>query len=105
MLPSNLTAVYTPHLQETLIGGVLQGRKQHDPRGASAICRKRMWAAVRDVHAIMLDVSLTSKASEAACYKDLKTLPGLESRRRVKEDVRNVALRGWIRNDGDDLFS
>ncbi|TID24311.1 hypothetical protein E2P81_ATG02612 [Venturia nashicola] len=104
MLPSNVTAVYTPHFQETLIGGVLQGRKQHDPKGASAICRKRMWDAVRDVHAIM-DLPMAMKASDAACYRHLKTLPGLESRRRVKEDVRNVALKGWVKNEGDDSFS
>lgn len=104
MLPSNITAVYTPHFQETLIGGVLQGRKQYDPKGASNICRKRMWDAVKDVHAIM-EVSMTSKASDAACYKDFKNLSGLESRRKVKEDVRNVALKGWVKNEGDDSFS
>lgn len=104
MLPSNVTAVYTPQFQETLIGGVLQGRKQHDPKGASAICRKRMWDAVKDVHAIM-EISMMGKASDAACYKDFKNLPDLDNRRRVKEDVRNVALKGWVKNEGDDLFS
>lgn len=104
MLPSNVTAVYTAHFQETLIGGVLQGHKQHDPKGASAICRKRMWDIVREVHAI-IDIPVTSKASGAARYKDLKIFPWLESRRRVKEDVRNIALAGWVRNEGDDLFS
>lgn len=104
MLPSNVTAVYTPHFQETLIGGVLQGRKQHDPKGASAICRKRLWDVVRNVHDIM-EVSMVSEASDVACYKDVKNLPRLESRRRVKEDVRDVALKGWVKNEGDDAFS
>ncbi|QDS73879.1 hypothetical protein FKW77_007007 [Venturia effusa] len=104
MLPSNVTAVYTPYFQETLIGGVLQGRKQHDPEGASAISRKGTWDAVKNVQAIMV-ASTTSNNPAPARYKDLKELPELEGRRRVKDDVRNFALKGWIRNAGDDSFS
>ena len=44
-MPSNLCAVVTPQKQEILINGVLQGRKQEDPRGASCVSRRKMWEA------------------------------------------------------------
>lgn len=103
MLPSNVTAVYTPHFQETLIGGVLQGRKQYDPKGASALCRKSMWDAVEKVHATM--GALMDNALSVACYRELKGVPELDARKRVKGDVRDMALKGWVKNEGDDLFS
>jgi tRNA-specific adenosine deaminase 1 len=103
MLPSNVTAVYTPHFQETLIGGVLQGRKQLDPKGASAICRKSMWNAAKDV-VTALEVPSIGDVRGAACYKDFKNCQELRHRRVVKDSVRNVALKGWVRNEGDDSF-
>jgi tRNA-specific adenosine deaminase 1 len=104
MLPSNVSAVYTPHFQETLIGGVLQGRKQFDPRGASTICRKSMWNAVKEVSATLGTPSI-SEATGVGCYKDFKDCQGLSYRRRVKDNLCNIALKGWVRNEGDDLFS
>jgi tRNA-specific adenosine deaminase 1 len=104
MLASNVTAIYTLHFQETLIGGVLQGRKQLDPKGASAICRKSMWNAAKDV-VTALDMPSISDIRDAACYNDFKNCQELRYRRVVKDNVRNVALKGWVRNEGDDSFT
>ncbi|TKA67517.1 hypothetical protein B0A55_10137 [Friedmanniomyces simplex] len=61
---------------EVLISGVLQGRKQSDPKG-------------------------TMHVDEECKYADLKVCPALQSRERVKQDVRELALKGWKRNTGD----
>lgn len=102
-VPSNLSAVWTPNWQETLVGGVLQGRKQLDPRGASAICRRSVWVAAWKV-AVALRLPLVCEALGKTSYKDMKEGQALESRRRVKSDVQE-ALKGWVRNTGDDNFS
>ncbi|OAL52862.1 hypothetical protein IQ07DRAFT_344259 [Pyrenochaeta sp. DS3sAY3a] len=102
-VPSNLSAVWTPSWQETLIGGVLQGRKQFDPRGASAICRRSMWAAAMKV-AVALSLPIVGGALGSETYKAVKEGPALEDRRRVKRNVRD-ALKGWVRNTGDEDFS
>lgn len=39
----NISVVWTLGLQETLINGVLQGRKQTDPKGASALSKAKIW--------------------------------------------------------------
>jgi tRNA-specific adenosine deaminase 1 len=104
MLPSNVTTAYTPHFQETLIAGVLQGRKQFDPRGASALCRKSMWHAAKEVFTTLGILSI-STATDASCYKDFKACQELGYRRRVKDVVCNTTLLGWARNKGDDSFS
>jgi tRNA-specific adenosine deaminase 1 len=96
---SNLSAVYTPTLEETLIGGVLQGRKQSDPRGASKVCRRNTWALALQV-ATIASLPIIEKLS-AKTYKDLKE--GASSRTQVKKDVR-AALKGWARNSGDEDF-
>jgi tRNA-specific adenosine deaminase 1 len=33
-------------------------------------------------------------------YRDVKSGSLLEARRRVKEDVRKEALKGWVKNEG-----
>jgi tRNA-specific adenosine deaminase 1 len=99
-VPSNLSAVWTPHRQETLIGGVLQGRKQLDPRGASIICRKGMWVdALRLAGLVGIPVLL--EAIKTGRYEDMKQSEMLEERRKIKEDVKDV-LKGWVKNSGDD---
>jgi tRNA-specific adenosine deaminase 1 len=101
-LPCNLSAVSTPHLQETLIGGVLQGRKQLDPRGASSISRRSVWKTVAEIAGVV-GLPLLMEAVRKQKYRDVKGSEALASRRLVKEDVRGV-LKGWVRNDGDDEF-
>jgi len=101
---SNLSVMWTPTLQETLIGGVLQGRKQFDPRGASQVCRRQMWRAVVDVIALCGLVGLEGVAARGS-YSDLKNRSDLlKERRRVKSEATAQALSGWIRNCGDDGF-
>ncbi|OCK76697.1 tRNA-specific adenosine deaminase [Lepidopterella palustris CBS 459.81] len=104
-IPSNLSAVYFPHFQETLIGGVLQGRKQFDPRGASKLCRKSMWKAVADVAAFLAIPALV-EATKGPRYEDVKAGDLLVGRREVEEVVKGKygPLKGWVRNEGDGEF-
>ncbi|KAJ4360938.1 uncharacterized protein N0V89_001507 [Didymosphaeria variabile] len=75
-MSSNLSAVWTPGWQESLIGGVLQGRKQFDPRGASRICRRGLWevavrvAGIVGVPALvqMLGKQTYAKVKEGRCW-------------------------------------
>jgi tRNA-specific adenosine deaminase 1 len=96
---SNLSAVWTPSWQETLIGGVLQGRKQVDPRGASSICRRSMWTAALQLAGLMGMLEVLREES----YADVKGSEMLADRRTVKNDVRK-ALKGWVTNTGDEAF-
>ncbi|KAF2199111.1 hypothetical protein GQ43DRAFT_465078 [Delitschia confertaspora ATCC 74209] len=102
-LPSNLSAVYTPHFQETLIGGVLQGRKQFDPRGASLICRKSMWSAVAGI-AALAGMPVLVEALKGVSYRDVKRASILEVRRDAKNEVKKRVLKGWMDNEGDGEF-
>lgn len=104
--PSNLSAVYTPRLQERLVNGVLQGRKQFSPQGASVLCKQSMWMAVAEVIAL-LGIPTLQKALSYTSYMLVKGDGSLEDRRKVKEEVRREALEGWVRNGGEDftLFS
>jgi tRNA-specific adenosine deaminase 1 len=121
LLPSNKSAIYTPYFQEVIIGGVLQGRKQADPRGASAVSRRKIWQAVLTVvnHLTVLEVNddngpfgisancvLDRGHWIAQCdtYCQLKhgSLP--YGRSHVKGDI-ITALGGWGKNEGDDAFS
>lgn len=99
---SSLATAWTANgLAENVIGGVLQGRKQTDPRGGSALCRKRMWALAAEVARLS---GVEGAAPEDGLYKDLKGGKVLADRRQVKEDLRAGALKGWVRNTGDDGF-
>ncbi|PQE24427.1 hypothetical protein CJF30_00009919 [Rutstroemia sp. NJR-2017a BBW] len=105
---------------ETLVNGCLQGRKLFDIRGASRICRKRIWGLGMQVmkalsgaavaggfeNAGLVDGMVIEKISKclmAGKYRDLKASEILEERRKVKEEVRGC-LGGWVRNEGDDEF-
>lgn len=101
LVPSNLAAAWTPYGEETLIGGVLQGRKQFDPRGASMLCRKSMWELAAEV-AALVTVPAVSQALSLGSYELVKANGLLEERRNVKEEVEDAALRGWVRNEGDE---
>lgn len=90
---SNTSAVWTPHVQETLINGVLQGRKQNDPRGASAVSRKRM----HDLGSCVSN-QLDKYSASAVVRSDFIAI---SQRRLVKDDVTRMALKGWIRNCHD----
>ncbi|KAK4125321.1 hypothetical protein N657DRAFT_570234 [Parathielavia appendiculata] len=103
---SNLAVAWTAdgEVDEGLIGGVLQGRKAFDLRGASLTSRRRMWAAAMEV-AGLLDNEGIAKQLGKGTYDGLKEGELLAARRRIKEDVRAEALKGWLRNCGDGEFS
>ncbi|KAL8953208.1 MAG: hypothetical protein Q9183_007344, partial [Haloplaca sp. 2 TL-2023] len=101
---SNLAAAVNPHLHEALILGRLQGRKKLDPKGASAISNKRMWNLTVQVLAALGTPRLLqeiSHSSDIRAFKDWTLL--FAERNKVKDDVRAGALKGWVRNHGDDF--
>jgi tRNA-specific adenosine deaminase 1 len=52
----------------------------------------------------VLGLPLLAEAVGKAKYREVKDCERLEERRQVSEDVRR-ALKGWVRNAGDDEFS
>ena len=105
LVPSNISAVWTPNWQETLIGGVVQGKRQGDSKAASKICRRAMWKVVAEI-AIASGVLILAKNLSLAGnkYDAWKEGVALKNRRAVKEDVKRDVLKGWIKNVGDDDF-
>ncbi|CAD6569105.1 MAG: hypothetical protein ASARMPRED_002410 [Alectoria sarmentosa] len=91
---SNISAVWSPRQQETLINGVLQGRRQTDQMGASAMSRIQVYNLLLDIIGL-IDSPAVKKALEIPSYPDMKRSQYLEHRRRVKEDVKSEALKGW----------
>lgn len=101
-VPSNLAVAWTGNgLTEGIIGGVLQGRKQTDAQGGTAVSRRRMWGLAREVAGL---AALEERVPSAGTYEDLKKGNMLAQRRAVKEHVLADALRGWVRNSGDEGF-
>ncbi|KAI9692254.1 MAG: hypothetical protein M1822_006484 [Bathelium mastoideum] len=103
LVPSNLSVVWTPSWQETLIGGVIQGRKLGDMKGASRISRRGIWRAVAEIVDAIGTPALRS-AVGATTYNALKNAEILKERMAVKDEVKREALKGWMRNEGDDKF-
>ncbi|KAF2628115.1 hypothetical protein BU25DRAFT_410233 [Macroventuria anomochaeta] len=101
---SNLSAVWTPTWQETLIGGVLQGRKQMDPRGASKICRRGAWSLAVQIAGIA-GLPVVLEALRRSTYSEVKGADHLQDRRKVKKDTQEQGLSGWVRNTGDSDFA
>lgn len=111
IIPSNISACYThdprngtmPSSLETLIGGILQGRKVNDIRGASKVCRKKAWKLALNI-VTLVAVPGVQQVLSSSTYGEVKGSKVLTSRRGVKEDVRASALRGWVCNVGDERF-
>lgn len=103
---SNLAVAWSAAgLEEGLVGGVLQGRKQFDGRGASLTSRKKMWALALDVARLHgEDSEDIQEQLQVEVYRDVKEGRLLEGRRQVKDAVRSEALEGWVRNTGDESF-
>jgi tRNA-specific adenosine deaminase 1 len=108
-------------LNESIIGAVKQGaavQKVIDPenrepgKGASGVCRRRMWGLGREVVDLLGDddgggdgVEGLREAFEVETYEDLKGSKAAEGRRRAKRDVEDVlAPKGWVRNSGDEMW-
>lgn len=103
IIPSNISASWTANgLEEMLIGGVLQGRKQFDVRGASRMCKRRMWKLAMDT-AMLVGIPAVQKVLSVRTYGDVKAGGLLQGRRKVKDDVRRLALQGWAANGCEDF--
>lgn len=108
---SNLAVTWSASgIEETILGGVLQGRKQFDIRGASKTSRRQMWLKSKEL-SDQLSASnagrhggLREHFSSASSYQDIKDGPLLAERRQVKAQVRQLALKGWIQIEGDSGF-
>lgn len=108
---SNLAATWSASgFQETILGGVLQGRKQFDIRGASKTSRRQIWVKSKEL-SYELSVSNAGRHSavqehfsSASSYQGIKDGPLLAERRYVKAQVRQLALKGWVQNEGDSSF-
>jgi len=102
LVPSNISTAWTPNSCENLIGGVLQGRKQFDAKGASWVCNRRMWSLAIEV-AELVAVPAVKRALGMESYGDMKGSEGLEIRREVKGDVRGHSLKGWVSSGGEEF--
>ncbi|OAA42711.1 Adenosine deaminase/editase [Metarhizium rileyi] len=104
--PSNIAAAWSASgMEETILGGVMQGRKPFDEKGASKVSRRQMWVAARDVSHNLHGSSGIKQLLESKTYQDVKNGELLADRRLVKQHVRTTALAGWISNQGDSSFS
>jgi tRNA-specific adenosine deaminase 1 len=105
---SNLAVAWTKGAVqvEATLGGTMQGRKAFDPRGASFASRRKMWALAVEVGALLgIGLVEVQKALAARSYREVKGSGLLEARRRAKRDAKASALKGWVRNEGDEDFS
>lgn len=100
---SNISAVWTARHQETLINGVLQGRKQMDRTGASALSRMSIWNLLMETIGLINSPQLRN-VLKLSSYPEMKGSQDLEPRRRVKEDAKSEALKGWNNGSFDSLL-
>lgn len=105
IVPSNLSAAFTPRTQEVQINGVLQGRRQFDPRGASFVGRRSLWSRVLSVAVLACLPALAEMLQRSRSYRELKMHAKLGGRETVKRETRERALKGWQRNEGDDSWT
>jgi tRNA-specific adenosine deaminase 1 len=94
------------HIEETIHGGVIQGTKPFDVKGASNLSRRRMWLAARDLaDRPCEDLEDIRNVLNCCTYDQVKTGTLLIDRAMVKGHARGTALTGWIKNDGDSSFT
>ncbi|OLN86135.1 tRNA-specific adenosine deaminase 1 [Colletotrichum chlorophyti] len=102
---SNLAAAWTVGgVEEGSMGGVLQGRKAFDAKGASMLSRRRVWELALEIARGLEDGAVLRGALEVETYAQVKEGELLMHRRQVKEEARKKALPGWAINVGDDGF-
>ncbi|CAZ81174.1 unnamed protein product [Tuber melanosporum] len=97
---SNISAVWVKGRSvETLIGGVLQGRKQFASgiKGASMICKMMIWRLAQKVAEAE---GIDGVGGER--YGSVKLGVKMVARNEAKEMTREV-LGGWVKNGGDDF--
>ncbi|KAI1635502.1 adenosine deaminase/editase [Biscogniauxia mediterranea] len=64
--PGSATAIATSGQLESTLSGVLQGRRQADPRGASFASRRRLWGLAAEVADLLLRSSSSSSSSSSS---------------------------------------
>lgn len=102
---SNLAAAWSlSGIEESILGGVIQGYKPFLPKGASRMSRRRMWQYCCLLAGKLEGRPAISEQLTADAYGKVKHGPLLDMRNNVKSRVREVALPGWIQNTGDDTF-
>ncbi|TQV93470.1 tRNA-specific adenosine deaminase [Cordyceps javanica] len=105
LVASNLAAAWSSSgLEESILGGVVQGHKPFLPRGASRMSRRSMWLAARELAARLPDRPALLAQLTADTYCRVKQGSLLEARIKIKGRAREGALQGWVRNTGDDSF-
>lgn len=104
MSASTISAIWTRSWQETLINGVLQGRKAGDSRGASKLCKKSMWTAATSIAQLSENATLEAEPSYDT-YAKIKASQRLQDRREVKAQIIELALCRWPRTTEDSNFS
>ncbi|KAJ6779937.1 hypothetical protein PWT90_05358 [Aphanocladium album] len=105
MTASNLAAAWSlSGVEESILGGVVQGYKPFLPKGASHMSRRKLWQSCRELADKLSDWPAIAYHLAADSHAQAKQGTLLESRDKVKSRAREVALPGWIRNTGDDTF-
>ncbi|KAK5998756.1 tRNA-specific adenosine deaminase 1 [Cladobotryum mycophilum] len=102
---SNIAATWSHSgFDETIIGGVIQGRKPFDVRGASLISRRHMWSKAKELAGRLSYYPGIRQDLSSSSYQHVKDGLLLAARRHVKAEVRETALHGWVQNEGDSCF-
>lgn len=100
--PSNIAMAWSPHHDETIIGGILQGCKLGNPvkdEAASKTSRWKMWQT--------MEADRTNgEVRTSRDYAYLKSKKRLAARRAAKLAMRSVMMQGkeWIANTGDESW-
>lgn len=104
--PSTVGAAWlSSGFEETIVGGVLQGRRQSEAKAASRMSRRQMWMAAKDLAGQLGDGHLDIQSAVGKkAYADVKKGSLLAARSQVTASVRNEALSGWVQNQGDSDF-
>lgn len=100
---SNLSALWTPRKQEIMVNGVLLGRKQSDPRGASCVSRRKIWKLALDI-AVTAGIPAVANSLRRPNYEEIKD-GGFDGRREAKEAAWKLSLHGWKRNERDSAWA
>ncbi|KAF2758098.1 hypothetical protein EJ05DRAFT_500616 [Pseudovirgaria hyperparasitica] len=110
LVPSNLCAVRAGKLDELIVNGSIQGFKKGDIRSVSRLSRHKMKCAAieaafwyvgdDDSRPRCPDLFLTKDSWKT--YRKFKKDDAFKLRRKLKDQVKDKALKGWIVNDGDD---
>ncbi|OAA72214.1 tRNA-specific adenosine deaminase [Cordyceps fumosorosea ARSEF 2679] len=105
LVASNLAAAWCPSaVEESILGGVIQGRKPFLLIGASRMSRRSMWRSCRELADRLADWPGVAEQLAANTYGEVKQGALLAARNRAKARAREVALPGWIRGTDDDSF-